>query len=222
MRTPVIILNFKAYRESSGERGLALAKVCEEVAQETGKSIVIAPEQIDLSLMVREVDIPVLAQHVDPIGEGSFTGHISPSAVKESGAIGTLINHSERQLPPEMIEITVQKCREAGLETVVCANDIEMAKVSASFGPDYVAVEPPELIGGDISVTSASPEVVSETVEKVKGVNPNVTVLCGAGVKNGEDVRKAIELGSEGVLLASGVVEAADQKSALLDLAGGL
>ncbi|TET90135.1 MAG: triose-phosphate isomerase [Methanomassiliicoccales archaeon] len=222
MRTPVIILNFKAYRESFGERGLALAKICEEVAKETGASIVIAPQQIDLSLMVKEVDIPVLAQHVDPIGEGSFTGHISPSAVKEIGAIGTLLNHSERRLPPEMIKSTVEKCRDVGLETVVCANDIEMGRVAASFGPDYVAVEPPELIGGDISVTSANPEVVSGTVEKVKEVNPNVIVLCGAGVKNGEDVRKAIELGTEGVLLASGVVKATDPRSALLDLAGGL
>lgn len=222
MKTPVIILNFKTYRESSAERGLALARICEEVAQETGKSIVIAPQQIDLSLIAKEVSIPVLAQHVDPIGEGSFTGHISPNAVKESGAIGALINHSERQLSHDQIRLTVEKCREVGLESVVCANDIEMGKVAASFGPDYVAVEPPELIGGDISVTSANPDIVSGTVEKVKEVNPNVIVLCGAGVKNGEDVRKAIELGTEGVLLASGVIRAERPEAALLDLADGL
>ncbi|MCK5290602.1 MAG: triose-phosphate isomerase [Thermoplasmata archaeon] len=222
MKTPVIILNFKAYRESSAERGLALARMCEEVAQEIGKSIVIAPQQIDLSLMAKEVDIPVLAQHVDPIGEGSFTGHISPAGVKETGAIGTLINHSERQLSHDLIRLTVEKCKEVGLESVVCANDIEMGKVAASFGPDYVAVEPPELIGGDISVTSADPDIVSGTVEKVKEVNPNVTVLCGAGVKSGEDVRKAVELGTEGVLLASGVIKSPDPKAALLDLALGL
>ncbi len=222
MRTPVIILNFKAYRESSEERGLALAKVCEDAAKETGKSIVIAPQQMDLSLMVKEVDVPVMAQHVDPVGEGSFTGHISPYAVKEIGAIGTLLNHSERGLPPAVIAETVQVCKKVGLETVVCANDIEMAQVAATFDPDFVAVEPPELIGGDISVTSANPDIVSGTVEKVKEVNPNVIVLCGAGVKNGEDVRKAIELGTEGVLLASGVVKSPDPKSALLNLAQGL
>lgn len=222
MKTPVIILNFKTYRESSAGRGLALARTCEEVAQETGKSIVIAPQQIDLSLIAKEVSIPVLAQHVDPIGEGSYTGHISPAAVKETGAIGTLINHSERQLSHDLIRLTVEKCREVGLESVVCTSDIEMGKVAASFGPDYVAVEPPELIGGDISVTSANPDIVSGTVEKVKEVNPNVTVLCGAGVKNGEDVRKAMELGTEGVLLASGVVKAGNPKEALLDLASGL
>lgn len=222
MKTPVIVLNFKAYKESSGERGLALAKMCEELAKETGKSIAIAPQQIDLSLMVREVDIPVFAQHVDPIGEGSFTGHVSPSAVKEIGVAGTLINHSERQLPPEMIEMTVQRCKEVGLETIVCANDVEMSRVVASFGPDFVAVEPPELIGGDISVTHAKPEVVSGAVNKVKEIDSSVIVLCGAGVKNGEDVGKAIELGTEGVLLASGVVKAEDPKSALLDLARGL
>ncbi len=222
MRTPVIILNFKAYRESSGEGGLALAKICDEVAEETGKSIVIAPQQMDLSLMVKEVDVPIIAQHVDPIGEGSYTGHISPSAVKEIGGIGTLLNHSERGLPPAVIAESVQVCKKVGLETVVCANDVEMAQVAATFDPDYIAVEPPELIGGAISVTSASPEIVSGTVEKVKEVKADVTVLCGAGVKNGEDVRKAIELGTEGVLLASGVVKAKDPRSALLNLASGL
>ncbi len=222
MRTPVIILNFKAYRESSGERGLALAEICDEVAEETGKSIVIAPQQMDLSLMVKEVDVPIIAQHVDPIGEGSYTGHISPSAVKEIGGIGTLLNHSERGLPPAVIAESVQVCKKVGLETVVCANDVEMAQVAATFDPDYIAVEPPELIGGAISVTSASPEIVSGTVEKVKEVKADVTVLCGAGVKNGEDVRKAIELGTEGVLLASGVVKAKDPRSALLNLASGL
>ncbi|MFQ6059865.1 MAG: triose-phosphate isomerase [Thermoplasmata archaeon] len=222
MRTPVIILNFKAYKESSGERGLELARTCEGIAKETGKSIAIAPQQIDLSLTVKEVDIPVLAQHVDPIDEGSFTGHVPPSSVKAIGAKGTLINHSERQLPVEVIKMTVQKCREVGLETIVCANDVEMSRVVASFCPDYIAVEPPELIGGDVSVTSAKPEVVSSTVKKVKEVSSEVTVLCGAGVRDGKDVRKAIELGTEGVLLASSVVKAKDPRSAILNLIEGL
>ena len=47
-------------------------------------------------------------------------------------------------------------------------------------------------------------------------------LLVGAGVKNGEDVRLAIELGAKGVLLASGVTKASDPKAVLLDLASGL
>jgi len=56
----------------------------------------------------------------------------------------------------------------------------------------------------------------------VKSVNKKVKVLCGAGVKNGKDVSKALELGSEGVLLASGVVKATDKKSVIQDLASGI
>ena len=74
------------------------------------------------------------------------------------------------------------------------------------------------MIGGDISVTTADPAIVSDTVAAVKSTNPNVRVLCGAGVKNGADVRTAIELGAEGVLLASGVTKASDVNAVLDDL----
>ena len=99
-----------------------------------------------------------------------------------------------------------------------CAADVEEAIELAKLNPTFIAVEPPELIGGDISVTTADPSIVSDTVNAVKSVNPRVRVLCGAGVKNGLDVRKAIELGAEGVLLASGVTKAEDVDSVLDDL----
>jgi len=85
-----------------------------------------------------------------------------------------------------------------------------------------IAVEPPELIGGDISVTSADPTIVSNTVSLVNSVNPQVVTLCGAGVKNGQDVSTAIELGTSGVLLASGVTKAEDPLSVLRDLVSSL
>jgi triosephosphate isomerase len=43
-------------------------------------------------------------------------------------------------------------------------------------------------------------------------------VLCGAGISKGEDLRAALDLGSKGVLLASGIVKAKDPKAALEDL----
>ena len=57
---------------------------------------------------------------------------------------------------------------------------------------------------------------------EVRKVDPNVKVLCGAGVKTGKDIRKALELGAHGVLLASGVVKAKDKRATLMDLVGGL
>ncbi len=143
-------------------------------------------------------------------------------AVKEAGAVGTLINHSEHRLRLADIDDCVKRAKEAGLITCVCTNNLSTSKAASLLSPDFVAVEPPELIGGDISVSKAQPELVKGTVDAVKSVSPNVKVLCGAGVKNGEDVKKALELGSEGVLLASGVVKAKDVEAAMRDLISGL
>ena len=117
---------------------------------------------------------------------------------------------------------SVPRCRELGLEVIACADDIVEAETLAKLSPDYIAIEPPELIGGDISVTTANPEIVSGAVERIRAVNPNVGVLCGAGVKSRKDVAKALELGTVGVLLASGVVKAKDPEAALRDLVKGL
>ena len=74
------------------------------------------------------------------------------------------------------------------------------------------------ILGGAISETTAAPGIDSGTAAAVKASTPNVRVLCGAGVKNGADVAMAIELGTEGVLLASGVTKAEDPKAVLYDL----
>ena len=105
---------------------------------------------------------------------------------------------------------------------IVCTNNIATSKAAAALLPNFIAVEPPELIGGNISVTTADPGIVSGSVDSVKKIDENVRVLCGAGVKNGKDVAKSIELGAEGVLLASGVVKAKDKESVIRDLALGL
>jgi triosephosphate isomerase len=143
-------------------------------------------------------------------------------AVEEAGAVGTLLNHSERKMRLSDLKLAVQMCGEAGIEAVVCADTIDEAKKVARLHPEYVAIEPPDLIGGDISITTAKPEIVTDAVEAVRKVDSEIGVLCGAGVKSREDVRKALELGTVGVLLASGVVKAHDPHKALLDLAKGL
>jgi len=91
---------------------------------------------------------------------------------------------------------------------------------AAALNPDFVAVEPPELIGSGIPVSKAEPEVVENSVKAAKNINREVKVLCGAGITTHEDYVKALELGAEGVLLASGVVKAKDQKRALEELVG--
>lgn len=215
---PLIAINFKAYPQSMGESGLKLARLCETVAEETGIAFMVCPQQTDLKFIVSQVSIPVYAQHIDACEPGSRTGHVVAEAVKSSGAEGTLINHSECRMRVFDIDWLIRKCQSLNLKTIVCTNNIDVSKASAALHPTYVAVEPPELIGGDISVTTANPEIVSGTVAEIKKVAPDVKVLCGAGVKTGEDVRVAVELGTEGVLLASGVVKAQTPKEVLYNL----
>ncbi|KUK16964.1 MAG: Triosephosphate isomerase [Thermococcus sibiricus] len=218
MKEPVIAINFKSYVEATGERALKIAKAAEKVYKETGITIVVAPQLVDLYRIAQEVEIPVFAQHIDPIKPGSHTGHVLPEAVKEAGAVGTLLNHSENRMILADLEAAIRRAEEVGLTTIVCSNNPAVSAAVAALNPDYVAVEPPELIGTGIPVSKAKPEVITNTVELVRRVNPEVKVLTGAGISTGEDVKKALELGTVGVLLASGVTKAKDPEKAIKNL----
>ena len=218
LKTPTVVINFKAYAEVEGLKATELAKICEAVAEGSGVSIGVCPPVAELGAVARSVSIPVLSQNVDPYKPGSATGWMTPSMVKACGCAGTLINHSEHRSDDQRIGECVRMCDDLGLITMVCAESVEKARSVAVFAPRFIAVEPPELIGGDISVTTANPKIVQDTVETVKAVNRNVSVLCGAGVKTGQDVATAISLGADGVLLASGVVKSKDPKATLEDL----
>jgi triosephosphate isomerase len=217
----IIALNLKAYNESIGERGLALCRIADEVAKSTGALIIVAPQNVDLFRVAKAVSIPVFAQHIDSTVPGAFTGSITADAVKEAGCQGTLLNHSERKIPLEKIQLSIELARKAGIKTLVCADSVDEARKIALLKPDFIAVEPPELIGSGISVSKAKPEVVRNSVDEVKRIQ-DIPVLCGAGISNGEDVRKAVELGADGVLLASAFVKAGNPKAVLLDMANSL
>ena len=211
-------MNFKVYSQVEGEGALRLAKACAKVAEESGVSIAACPPMPELSLVAREAQVPVFSQNVNPRKPGSGTGYVTPSAVKAAGAFGTLVNHSENRQPAADVGTCVEMCHALGLCTCVCAESVDKARELAAFSPKMIAVEPPELIGGDVSVTTANPRIVQDTVAAVEAVDPKVSVLCGAGVKSGQDVRTAVDLGAKGVLLASGVVKAEDPESVLRDL----
>lgn len=204
----MIIVNFKAYLEATGSRAVALAKEAEKVTRETGISTAVAPQYADIAAVAKAVEIPVFAQHIDPVKPGGFTGHVLAESVKEAGADGTLINHSERQLKLADIDEAIRIAKEKRLVSCVCANNPNISKAVAALQPDIMAVEPPELIGTGIPVSKAKPEVVSDTVKLVREINSKVTILCGAGISHGEDVVAALKLGTQGVLVASGIVKA--------------
>jgi triosephosphate isomerase len=220
MKKPLIVVNFKTYAESTGEKAVKIARYCEEVSQDHGVSIVAVPQIPDIYRVATSVKIPVFAQHIDGAGAGSFTGHITAESVREAGASGTLINHSERRLLLSDIDSAVRAAKKAELSMIVCTNNVAVTSAAAALSPDFVAIEPPELIGSGIPVSKADPEIVRGSVAAVRKIDRGVKVLCGAGISKGEDVAAALELGTSGVLLASGVIKAKDPMAALLDLVG--
>ena len=215
LNQPIFITNFKTYQQGTGANAVELAKIHEKVAKATGKSIGIAVSASDIYRVSQLVSIPVFAQHIDPVDYGSFTGHILPQNIKSSGAIGTLLNHSERRLETDILENTIAYAQKSSLVRIVCAEDPDEIEKFAAFDPDFLAFEPPELIGSsDKSVSSESPDSIAESVRRAN----KIPVLVGAGINSAEDIRVAIKLGASGFLVASAIVKADDSEKVLTEL----
>ncbi|MHA1212759.1 MAG: triose-phosphate isomerase [Candidatus Heimdallarchaeota archaeon] len=216
---PLLVVNFKTYDQGTGKKALELAKICEKVTKKTNICIAVAVQATDIRMIAAEVDIPVFAQHIDPIKAGSNTGQVYLKAIKEAGAVGTLINHSERKIKLASIAKILTLTKEHGLFSCVCASTPKIAGAIAALGADCCATEPPELIGSGISVSTAQPEIITETVDIINRINKEVIPLCGAGITNSGDVEKALELGTKGILVASGVVKAENPEKILKEMA---
>jgi len=210
----MIFVNFKTYQKGTGKSALLLAKICLEVEKETGIKIIPVVQVVDINLLK---DFNVFTQHVDDISFGPNTGKILPQAIIEAGVKGTLLNHSESKIPFQVIGSTIQKIKalDNNFKVLVCCESIDEAQEIIEFEPDFLAYEPPELIGGDISVSKAEPEVISDFTKMIK----EVPILVGAGIRTGDDVKKAIELKAQGILVSSDLLLAEDFKKELLELA---
>ncbi|MEM7814595.1 MAG: triose-phosphate isomerase [Candidatus Aenigmatarchaeota archaeon] len=216
MELPLILVNFKCY--VAGKKAFELAKKCEKIARKYKIRIAVAPQFVDIK-EIANLKIQTFAQHMDAIEEGAFTGHISAKALKEAGAKGVIINHSERKLSLKEIESCVKIAKKFKLITVCCAESLEEGKRIAKLEPDFLAYEDPFLIGSGRAISRVKPESVKKFVEDIGKLEPKVKVLCGAGISSGLDVKKALELGTVGVLVSSSVVKAKDPKKILEEFA---
>ena len=215
----MIIVNIKTYEETYGKRALRIAEACAKVAKETGLRIVICPQAVDIRLIKENTSAEVFAQHIDIVPFGKFTGWINPETMVEAGITGTLINHSEHRISLDEIKKRIEKCRELGITSVVCADCIEAGKQIRELEPDLIAIEPPELIGSEISVSTAKPELIRDCVQGL--TSEKTKVLAGAGVRTEEDVRVAINFGATGILSASEISKSNDTEESLRIFAKG-
>lgn len=217
----MIFINFKTYKEGSGEKAIDLVKIIEEVSEETQNKIIPVVQATDIKEIAGSSKLEIWAQSVGFEDYGAHTGAILPEAVYEDGALGTFLNHSEIKLSDfDKLEATVKRAKEVDLKTLIFASNVaELVKI-LSLKPTYAAYEPPELIGSKTtSVSQAKPEIIAKAVTLSK--EAGIPLIVGAGVSSSKDVKTCMELGAVGVAVASDVVIADDPKKELLDLTEG-
>ncbi len=217
----LIIINFKNYLEISGQKSLQLSQIAEEISREYQVSIFIAPPNPSLSQICNSVSIPVICQHLDNAQLGASTGFFIPEIAKSFGAYGSLINHSEHRIDVSEIEPLIERLKKLDMTSIVCARDPEEVRNFVKFVPEYIAIEPPELIGSGKSVSMEDPEIITRSVREVQKNSSYSQLICGAGITTKDDVKKAVELGARGILVASGLVKSVSWKDKLVELVKG-
>jgi triosephosphate isomerase len=221
---PILILNFKNYHEIEGQKGIELARSVQKVAKSFGGSIqlVVAPPQPALALVKQNVNIPVFAQHLDFAEAGSTTGYFIPEMARSFGAQGSLLNHSEHRIDKlDTIQGLVNQLRSLQMVSVVCARTPSEVSTLARFEPDYIAIEPPELIGSGRAVSKENPSIVTDSINAAAKMSHKVRVICGAGITDANDVSSALKLGAVGILVASGIIKATSWIDKITELASG-
>lgn len=188
-----------------GEEMLKLAKVIDKTAMKYDADIIVTPQYTDISLLANNTErIFVFAQHMDPLYPGRGLGSVLPEAVKAAGAVGVMLNHAEKPVSPEVLEQTIKRADEVGLGTIVCADTVEDVKNIAKMAPNIIVAEPTELIG---TGTTSDSSYVTETIKTVEAINPDIMVLQGAGISNGQDVYNTIKLGAQATGTTSGIMK---------------
>lgn len=199
-----------------GERMLKLAKAADEASKKYDVRIILTPQPSDIYLLAKETrHVLIFAQHMDPIPIGRGNGSILPEALKSSGAVGVILNHSEKPMTLADLSKAIQRADEVGLVTMVCADSIKEAEAIAQLSPNIIVPEPTELIGTGVT---SDEEYVIATTSAIKKINPDIQVLQAAGIKNGHDVYKTIRAGADATGTTSGIMKAEDPEAMMYEM----
>ena len=217
----MFIINCKNYEEIAGEKIMKLAKIAAKISKKYKIKIAIAPPH-HLIPLITKFGIIVLAQHLDDKKVGSTTGFMIPEIIKKSKIDGSIINHSEHRITESEIKNLVKRLKKLKLKTIVCVKNVSEAKKYAKINPTFIAIEPPELIGTGRAISTEKPQLITNSINAVQSAKNSTKLLCGAGIVSAEDVSRAVELGSKGILVASGVIKAKNWESILSDFSRGL
>ncbi|MFC6872842.1 triose-phosphate isomerase [Halobellus marinus] len=215
---PYFQINFKIYPGTTGEDGLEFARLIERVERETGANFVLTPQIPDIRLIAEETDLTVTAPYMDAVEPGRGMGRILPETIREAGAEGVVINHAENRETLADLARKIERCREVGLDSIVCVDSIAMGEAVAPFDPDSVVFEKPEDISTDRAITQTHPDLVREFIDVMASENERTKVLVGGGIGSADDVRLAFEQGADATGAASAVSLADDPETLLTEI----
>ena len=218
LKPPLFLVGFKSYREAVGQNAVKMAKMAAEVSKGTEVCVMIMPQTADIYRIAQNVEIPILAQHVDPVPHGGYAAAVLAEAVKEAGAVGSLINHKDLKLKIQDLQRVVSRTREVGLISAVCADSPEEAQMISLLNPDIIIPELPELIGTKTAVTKADTKFVTDSIRLIKKYGPKVLVAIGAGINTGDDAGAAIRLGADGAGASKGIVTSENPMQTMKDM----
>jgi triosephosphate isomerase len=201
---PFFEIGAKAYLYGIGM--LQLARHADKVGEKYDVQIIITPQTVDIPILAREMEnILVFAQHMDSLEVGRGVGSFLPEALKAAGAVGVLLNHSEKRLAKDELERTIKRADQVGLATMVCADTLEEAAVVAHMEPNVIIAESPDLIG--VGKRNANDRLAIAAInEAVWRIHPEIRVLHGAGISSGRDVYDIIASGAQGTGSTSGII----------------
>ena len=189
-----------------GETLLNIAKGLDELAKKYDVDVVLDVPDTEIFNIARNVErVHVYSQHMDSLPIGKGMGKSLPEALKAAGAVGVMLNHAERKLTLEEIELAIKRADEVGLATMVCADSIEEVKAIAKLGPNILVAEPTELIG---TGKPADKEYVDAVIKAIKEINPDILPFPSAGISKGQDCYNIIKAGSSASGCSSAIAKA--------------
>jgi triosephosphate isomerase len=220
-----IFINFKNYPSGIGEKQVEILDFLEELSLSSPSSFssvspspssLSSPRSLHLQLVVPATEIapiwekysfPLWSQHCDPVDSTRATGWVSAEMIKEAGAVGTMLNHSEHRLPFSTLQKTVEICRQKNLKILICCQNVEEGKLFAEkLKPDFLAYEPPELIASKTTSVISSKNSLSSLITLIS-LSPQIPLVVGAGIHTHADILEAEKLGARGILIASAIME---------------
>ena len=163
--------------------------------------------------------IHVFAPHMDPLRPGRGLADTLPESLVAAGAEGVMLNHCEKPLGLGVLKATIERAKEVGLTTIVCADSCTEAAMIAMLKPDIIVAEPTELVGTGVS---CGPEYVEAATRAVRDIDPDILVLTAAGIANGQDVYDVISAGADATGSSSGVAKAADRAAMVDEMIGAV